>query len=131
MLYSNPIQFCAGGCGKSFTFCITTLFILYLNQVENCQILKYANAVSRVAANLSIGGIMNMRSVDIDHVCLAVRRGARMLVGRDHAGRQKIKLIKGPFGLFVERFDCNDVDLAVIKSRLAAKTERSKTNAAA
>jgi hypothetical protein len=74
---------------------------------------------------------MNMSNVDIDRVCLSVRRGARMLVGRDHAGRQKIKLIKGPFGLFVERFECSDADLALIKSRLAIKTEKSKTNVAA
>jgi hypothetical protein len=73
-----------------------------------------------VTANLSIGGRMNMSNVDIDHVCMAVKRGARMLVGRDHAGRQKIKLIKGPFGLFVERFECNEADLVTIRNRIAS-----------
>jgi hypothetical protein len=61
---------------------------------------------------------MRMTEDDIDRVCLAVKRGARMLVGRDPAGRQKIKLIKGPFGLFVERFECTEADVAAISKRL-------------
>jgi hypothetical protein len=59
-----------------------------------------------------------MTEDDIDRVCLAVKRGARMLVGRDAAGRQKIKLIKGPFGLFVERFECTEADVSAISRRL-------------
>jgi hypothetical protein len=69
---------------------------------------------------------MGMSENEIDRVCLAVKRGARMLVGRDHMGRQKIKLIKGPFGLFVERFECTEADVMTIGKRLrppAAKNE--------
>jgi hypothetical protein len=54
-------------------------------------------------------------------ICNMVRNGAKMLVGRDHAGRQKIKLIKGPFGLFVERIECTDVDLMQIRKMLSRK----------
>jgi hypothetical protein len=54
-------------------------------------------------------------------ICNVVRNGAKMLVGRDHAGRQKIKLIKGPFGLFVERIECTDVDLMQIRKMLSRK----------
>jgi hypothetical protein len=62
---------------------------------------------------------MKMTESEIDRVCIAVKRGARMMVGRDHMGRQKIKLIKGPFGLFVERFECSEADMATIRARLA------------
>jgi hypothetical protein len=55
-------------------------------------------------------------------ICNIVRNGAKMLVGRDHTGRQKIKLIKGPFGLFVERIECTDVDLIQIRKMLSRKS---------
>jgi hypothetical protein len=85
-----------------------------------------------VGASLSIGGTLKMTEDDIDRVCLAVKRGARMLVGRDHMGRQKIKLIKGPFGLFVERFECTEADVAMITRRLKpAPTARANATHAA
>jgi hypothetical protein len=51
-------------------------------------------------------------------ICKIVKKGAKLLVGRDHSGRQKIKLVKGPFGLFVERFDCTEQDLNFIRNSL-------------
>lgn len=54
-------------------------------------------------------------------ICSVVKNGAKLLVGRDHTGRQKIKLIKGPFGLFVERIECNEEDVAFIRKSLANK----------
>jgi hypothetical protein len=54
-----------------------------------------------------------------DRVCKLVRNGAKMFVGRDHTGRQKIKLVKGPFGLFVERIECSEVDLIQIRKTLS------------
>jgi hypothetical protein len=74
---------------------------------------------------------MKLSKTDIDHVCVAIRRGARLLVGREATGRQKIKLIKGPFGLFVERYECDEADLAAIRSRLSLSRGRSNSNAAA
>jgi hypothetical protein len=55
-------------------------------------------------------------------ICNSVRSGAKMLVGRDHTGRQKIKLVKGPFGLFVERFECTETDLIYIRKALSKST---------
>lgn len=52
-------------------------------------------------------------------ICSVVKKGAKMLVGRDHTGRQKIKLVKGPFGLFVERIECEEADLAFIRKSLS------------
>ncbi len=56
---------------------------------------------------------------ELNRLCRSVERGAKLMVGRDHAGRQKIKLVKGPFGLFVERFECNEEDVAFIRKRLS------------
>jgi hypothetical protein len=72
-----------------------------------------------------------MTEAEIDRVCSAVKRGARMLVGRDHMGRQKIKLVKGPFGLFVERFECSEVDVANITQRIKTTSSRNKTSVVA
>jgi hypothetical protein len=52
-------------------------------------------------------------------ICTVVKKGAKILVGRDHSGRQKIKLVKGPFGLFVERIECSDADVSVIRKMLS------------
>ncbi len=74
---------------------------------------------------------MKMTEADIDRVCTAVKRGARMMVGRDHMGRQKIKLIKGPFGLFVERFECDETEMAIIRSRLVPRSPATDKNVVA
>ncbi len=74
---------------------------------------------------------MKMTEADIDRVCLAVKRGARMMVGRDHMGRQKIKLIKGPFGLFVERFECDEAEIDIIRARLSRKPQKQPKNTVA
>jgi hypothetical protein len=80
---------------------------------------------------MSKGGTMKMTEADIDRVCLAVKRGARMMVGRDHMGRQKIKLIKGPFGLFVERFECDEAEIDIIRARLSRKPQKQPKNTVA
>ncbi len=51
-------------------------------------------------------------------ICRAVKKGAKLLIGRDHTGRQKLKLVDGPFGLFVERIECDEDDLSFIKKAL-------------
>jgi hypothetical protein len=61
---------------------------------------------------------MSMTESEINRVCTDVKQGARMLVGRDHAGRQKLKVVKGPFGLFVKRYECSEADISVIRTKL-------------
>jgi hypothetical protein len=67
-----------------------------------------------------------MTEAEIARVCESVRRGAEMLVGRDKTGRSKLKLVRGPFGLFVERYQCSEEDLAAIKARLAKVTKQPR-----
>jgi hypothetical protein len=75
---------------------------------------------------------MSMNESEILHVCESVKRGAQMLVGRNHLGMRKIKLVKGPFGLFVERYECTDEDLATIRSRIAVPNgKRTRVHPAA
>jgi hypothetical protein len=64
-------------------------------------------------------GVSMLSESERKRICSIVRGGAKMLVGRDHAGRQKIKLIKGPFGLFVERIECTETDLIYIRKVLS------------
>jgi hypothetical protein len=59
---------------------------------------------------------------ELSHICKSVKNGAKLLIGRDHTGRQKLKLVKGPFGLFVKRMDCSENDLALIRKSLAQKS---------
>lgn len=65
---------------------------------------------------------MKMSEAEIDRICSSVSRGAKLLVGRDPAGRSKIKLVSGPFGLFVKRFECSEGDIEFIRKKLAGKT---------
>jgi hypothetical protein len=61
---------------------------------------------------------MSLSEYEVERVCTAVKGGAKLLVGRDPLGRQKIKVVKGPFGLFVERYTCDAEDLREIRTRL-------------
>jgi hypothetical protein len=60
-----------------------------------------------------------MSEVCVDHIVEAVQSGAKLYIGRNYEGKRKVKLLKGPFGLFAERFRCSEDDLASLKLRLA------------
>jgi hypothetical protein len=64
-----------------------------------------------------------LSEAEIKRICKSVKRGAKLLVGSDHTGRKKIKLVKGPFGLFVERLECSDKDLEFIRKILQKKDQ--------
>jgi hypothetical protein len=68
-----------------------------------------------------------MTESEINRVCTAVKHGARMMVGRDHTGRQKLKIIKGPFGLFVKRYECSEADISVIRAKLYPTAKKQAT----
>jgi hypothetical protein len=60
-----------------------------------------------------------MTEAEIDKVCSLIHKGAKLYVGRDHAGRQKLKIVHGPFGLMTERFRCTVEDFQTLRQRLA------------
>jgi hypothetical protein len=60
-----------------------------------------------------------MTDAEISRVCKLIYRGGKLYVGRDHAGRQKLKVIHGPFGLLTDRFRCTVEDFEKLKTYLA------------
>lgn len=66
-------------------------------------------------------GVSMLSDSERMRICSAIKKGAKMMIGRDHTGRQKIKLIKGPFGLFVERIECSEADVVKIRKELTQK----------
>ena len=59
-----------------------------------------------------------MLEQDINRVCRKISGGAKFSLGRNHAGRSKLKLYSGPFGLFVRRFDLTDADVLRLRQVL-------------
>jgi hypothetical protein len=64
-----------------------------------------------------------MRDQEILDICSAVRKGAEVRIGRNHLGKTKIKLARGPFGLWVERFEANEEQAEILKQQLCLKTK--------
>jgi hypothetical protein len=62
-----------------------------------------------------------MTDEDIEVICKKVSRGAKLYFGRDHAGREKIKLIHGPFGIFTERYQLDNDSMERLKTKLRAE----------
>jgi hypothetical protein len=67
---------------------------------------------------------MSLSQREISRVCRLVNRGSKLLVKRDSAGRQKLKIPRGPFGVFTERYECSDEDLQIIRQKLSIKTKK-------
>jgi hypothetical protein len=66
-----------------------------------------------------------MTEAEIEKVCSLIQRGGKLYVGRDHVGRQKLKIIHGPFGLLTQRFRCSVEDFEALRHRLAGENKRS------
>lgn len=60
---------------------------------------------------------------DLDRIQAWVSKGAKLYVGSDHAGRRKVKVVRGPFGLFTERFQCTDADVERLRKMLVTGAE--------
>lgn len=61
-----------------------------------------------------------MTEQELTKVTDLVAKGAKLYIGRDHSGRQKIKVSR-VWGLLVQRFQCSEHDLVRLKLRLAKK----------
>jgi hypothetical protein len=59
-----------------------------------------------------------MTSNELDQVIAWARKGAKILIGRDHTGRHKIKVQHGFLGLRTTRLQCEARDVEVIRQRL-------------
>jgi hypothetical protein len=63
-------------------------------------------------------GVGQMTNTELSKVCRWIDEGGKLLIGRDSAGRQKIKIIHGPLGMFVHRFHITDGELEKLKATL-------------
>lgn len=68
-----------------------------------------------------------MLESDFNRVCLKIGSGAKFQLGRNHAGRIKLKLYGGPFGMFVRRFDLSDAEILRLRQVLNQTEARRKT----
>jgi hypothetical protein len=59
---------------------------------------------------------------DINYVCSAVSKGAKVFIGRNHLGKSKIKLTRGPFGLWVQRYEASFEQAEKLKHHLSIKS---------
>jgi hypothetical protein len=59
-----------------------------------------------------------MKTVEASEVILMVKKGAKLFVGRNSIGQPKIKIVRGPFGLFVTRFNIDEQQYELLKSKL-------------
>lgn len=60
-----------------------------------------------------------MTDAEMEKVCNLIQRGGKLFVGRDHVGRQKLKIVHGPFGLLTQRFRCSIEDFEALRHRLS------------
>ncbi len=63
-----------------------------------------------------------MTENDLSKICGWMTKGAKLYIGRDPAGRSKIKIVRGPLGLFTQRYHCDDRDLQELSRRLKIRT---------
>jgi hypothetical protein len=63
-------------------------------------------------------GLGQMTEAELNKVCRWVGEGGKLMIGRDAAGNQKIKIVHGPLGMFVHRFNIADDELERLKIML-------------
>ena len=59
-----------------------------------------------------------MKTVEASEIVLMVQNGAKLFIGRNSTGQPKIKIVRGPFGLFVSRYNIDERQCDLLKSTL-------------
>ena len=59
-----------------------------------------------------------MRTIEASEVFEMVRGGAKLFIGRSSTGKLKLKLVRGPFGLFVSRYLIEENQCDILKTKL-------------
>jgi hypothetical protein len=62
--------------------------------------------------------VCKMTVDDMRQVQKWVANGGKLLIGRDHAGRQKIKVIHGPLHMFTHRYSADQEQIETLKKML-------------
>jgi hypothetical protein len=61
-----------------------------------------------------------MKTVEASEVVTMVKKGAKVFIGRNFTGQPKIKIVRGPLGLFVSRFNIDEQQCELLKTKLNA-----------
>jgi hypothetical protein len=59
-----------------------------------------------------------MQTVDASDVIHMVKKGVKLFLGRSANGAPKVKIVKGPFGLFVSRYAIAEDEFQLLKTKL-------------
>lgn len=63
-----------------------------------------------------------MKTVDASEVYKMVKNGAKLFIGKNASGLPKIKIVHGPFGLFVSRYNIDPIQCELLKNQLVDRT---------
>ena len=69
-----------------------------------------------------------MIEAEFQHVSRHIGRGAKFWLGRNAAGRMRLKLHIGPFGVFTQRYEIDDVELQRLRTILALTANKRAVN---
>jgi hypothetical protein len=61
-----------------------------------------------------------MSEIELARICHWVKKGAKLLVGSDHMGHRRIKIVRGPFGLLTKRYKCDYKDIVKLRAKLGS-----------
>jgi hypothetical protein len=56
---------------------------------------------------------------EMRQVQIWVAKGGKLLIGRDHAGRQKVKVMHGPLHMFTHRYSADYEQIETLKQMLS------------
>ncbi len=59
-----------------------------------------------------------MTEVELRKVCRWINEGGNLFIAIDDEGRQKIKIVHGPLGMFVHRYEISGDELLTLKQLL-------------
>jgi len=62
-----------------------------------------------------------MQESDFNMVCRLICRGSKYSLGKNAAGRLRIKVYTGPFGIFVKRYPILQEELDLLRRTVAAQ----------
>jgi hypothetical protein len=78
--------------------------------------------IAKGTASITVSwSLVAMTESELVEVCNLINRGGKLYVGRDHAGRQKLKIVHGPFGLMTHRYRCSYEEFEHLKQRLSKR----------
>ena len=65
---------------------------------------------------------------EFQHVSRRIGSGAKFWLGRNAAGRMRLKLYIGPFGFFTQRYEIDDAELQRLRRVLALTANKRAVN---